>query len=296
MIAAALALVAAALLAVAAVAQQRGTEGVTDADALGAGFIATLARRPIWLAGIGADVAGFVVAAVALGFGSLLVVQPLLVTTVLFALPLAAWADHRRLAPPEWAWAAVLAAALVAFFVVGEPSAGRDHAPAREWIPVLVASSAVVGGCVVGASSMPHGRARSLALAVAAGLLLGLAGPLTKTTVDAIGEGFVGLLATWELWAMIACTVLGTFWQQSSYQAGDVQTSLPAVTVLKPVVAMAIGITLFEESLQVGRTGDVVLVISLAVMVVATVALGRLAARSLHAPTPDTAPGTPGAG
>ena len=288
MLAVALALVAAALFAVAAVAQQRGTAGVADDDALGAGFVATLARRPIWLAGIGADIAGFVVGALALGVGSLLVVQPLLVTTVLFALPLAAWSDHRRLAPAEWAWALVLAASLVLFFVVGEPTAGRDGAPARQWIPVLVLLLPAVAGCVAAASALPHGRGRSLLLAVAAGLLLGLSGPLTKTAMRSFDEGLPAALVTWELWGMAICAALGTFWQQSSYQAGDVQTSLPAVTVLKPIVAMGLGVTLYLEAVEVGDLGVLALIVALGGMGAATVALGRLAAAGMDDEDPAT--------
>ena len=273
-----LALVAAALFAVASVAQQRGTAGVSDDEALGAGMVAALARRPVWLLGMGADVAGFAVQAAALAVGSLLLVQPLLVTTLVFALPMAAWVDHRRLSAPEWTWATVLALSLTVFLLLGEPTAGRDDAPLSDWIPVAIVVGPLVAGCVAAGSALPHGTRRSLALAVAAGLLLGVAGPLTKTAVAGFDGGFVSGVTNWELWAMAVCASLGTFWQQSSYQAGDVQTSLPAVTVLKPVVAMALGLTLYEETLAVGDAGDALLVGSLVAMAGATVALGRLAA------------------
>ncbi|MGZ4690485.1 MAG: DMT family transporter [Acidimicrobiia bacterium] len=97
-----LSLFAAFLFAAASVLQQRGTEGIADDDALGAGMIAALVRRPIWVLGITADIAGFGVQAAALAVGSLLLVQPLLVTTLLFALPMAARVAHRRLTEQEW--------------------------------------------------------------------------------------------------------------------------------------------------------------------------------------------------
>ena len=79
---------------------------------------------------------------------------------------------------------------------------------------------------------------------------------------------------------------LGTFWQQSSYQAGDVQTSLPAVTVLKPLVAMALGLTIYDETLKIGGVGDLLLLASIGTMVWATLVLGRLAAPELADPPP----------
>ncbi len=277
-LAVALSLLAAFLFAAASVLQQKGTVTVSDEQALGAGMLATLASRPVWVAGIGADIAGFGVQAAALGVGSLLLVQPLLVTTLLFALPLAAWADHRRLTSKEWLTAGVLAVSLVVFVVLGQPTAGRDDPPLSAWMPTVLVVVPLVSGCIFGASFLPHGTKRSLVLAIAAGVLLGVSGPLTKTAIANFDDGVVAGLKSWELWGMAATAAFGTFYQQSSYQAGDVQTSLPAVTVLKPLVAMALGLTIYEETLEISAGADLLLVGSVIAMILATVVLGRLAA------------------
>ena len=273
-----LSLAAALLFAVASVLQQRGTTAIADDDALGAGMLATLARRPVWVAGIAVDIAGFGVQAWALAVGSLLLVQPILVTTLVFALPLAAWADKRRLSSQEWGWAAVLVLSLVAFVRFGQPTAGLDQAPFHAWLPALVLCAPLVAACVWSAGSLPHGTKRSLVLAVAAGVMLGLSGPLTKSGINAFGDGLAAGLGSWEFWGMAVTATLGTFWQQSSYQAGDVQTSLPTVTVLKPIIAMALGLMAYQERLHVGDATDAVLIAAVVGMVAATIALGRLAA------------------
>lgn len=277
-----LSLVAALLFAVAAVLQQRGTEGMSDDDALGLGFFAALMKRKVWVAGIAADIAGFVFQAGALAVGTLLLVQPLLVSSLLFALPLAARLNHRRLKPAEWFWAALLIASLIVFLVLGEPTEGITQPPLKSWIFPLAFLVVVVGVCIMTSKRMPHGSARSLVLALAAGLLLGYSAPFTKTGLDAFSHGFLDGLASWEFWAMAITATLGTLWQQSSYQAGDVQTSLPTVTVMKPMVAMALGLTIYQEHLRVEKAGDVVVIVSLVVMWLATFALGRLG-------TPDVA-------
>lgn len=273
-----LSLLAAFLFAAASVLQQCGTTGIADEEALGAGMLATLVRRPVWLLGIGADIAGFGVQAAALAVGSLLLVQPLLVTTLLFALPMAARVAHRRLTEQEWRWSGLLAVSLVVFVLMGEPSAGRDAPSFSAWLPTILVVVPLVAACVFAASGLPHGTRRSLVLAVAAGVLLGVSAPLTKSAIAGFGDGFVAGITTWEFWGMALTASLGTFWQQSSYQAGDVQTSLPAVTVLKPVVAMALGLTIYEETLTIGGIGDLLLLVSVVTMAVATVVLGRLAA------------------
>jgi hypothetical protein len=280
-----LSLLAALLFAVASVLQQRGTASIADEDALGAGMLASLAKRPVWLAGILADVAGFGVQAAALAVGSLLLVQPLLVTTLLFALPMAARMAHRNLTGREWLWSTILILSLVLFIVMGEPTKGLDQPSFRAWLPTILIIVPLVAGCVFGASGLPHGTKRSLVLAIAAGALLGVSAPLTKTAIHGFDAGILSGLRAWEFWAMALTASLGTFWQQSSYQAGDVQTSLPAVTVLKPIIAMALGLTIYEETLKVGGLGDLLLFASILSMAVATVRLGRLAAPNV-APQP----------
>ncbi len=288
-----LSLIAALLFAVASVLQQKGTSTVADDDALGAGMLASLVRRPVWLLGIGADIAGFGVQAWALAVGSLLLVQPLLVSTLLFALPLAAWTQKRHLTLKEWAWAAVLMASLVAFVVLGQPTEGIEQPTFRSWIPTLLIVTPLIAGCLYAAKGLGHGTRRSLVLAVVAGVMLGLSAPLTKTAVHAFDHGVVGGLKAWELWLMAITASLGTFWQQSSYQAGDVQTSLPAVTVLKPIIAMALGLTIYQEHLKVGGVGDFFLIVAMAAMAVSTIALGRLSAPLDPEPHPAPATATP---
>lgn len=281
-----LSLVAAILFAVAAVLQQKGTEGMSDQGAVGAGFLVKLLRRKVWLAGITADTLGFVAQAGALAVGSLLLVQPLLVTTLLFALPLAAYTQRRRLRPEEWGWATVLIGALVVFMLLGQPTAGIQTPEAKAWIIPLTILIPVVAFCVVGGSRMPHGSLRSLVLAIAAGLVLGFSAPFTKTGMDAFGQSFLNGLASWEFWAMAITATLGTLWQQSSYQAGDVQTSLPTVTVLKPVVGMVLGLTIYHEHLRVDAIGDVLVVLALVIMFLSAFKLGRLGAPDAPAPSP----------
>ena len=83
-----LALLAAVFLAVGIVVRQRATIDVPAEYGVSAVMFKTLVRRPLWWAGTGAAVAGYVFQALALATGSLLLVQPILVSALLFALPL----------------------------------------------------------------------------------------------------------------------------------------------------------------------------------------------------------------
>jgi len=277
-VASALALLAAALFAVAAAVQQQSAAAVPEGQAGGVRLFLTLVRNPRWWAGTLADVSGFVAQAAALGLGSLLLVQPLLVTNLLFALPLGARWAGRRLGRSDWAWAVLLAVALAVFVVSGEPTEGVDRAGLREWLPAAAVLGVVLAGCLLGAA-VRRGTTRAVLLAVATGVLYGIGSALTKSVVSLVDDGLVVLLTSWETYGMVLALGVGTLLQQSAFQAGDLAASLPAVTVGEPVVAVVIGIAVLQEQLQADGAEWVLIGVLVAVMVVATAALARSAAR-----------------
>jgi hypothetical protein len=276
-LAAALAVLAAALFAVAAALQQRAAATAPDDGAGGLGLVSALARQPLWWAGSAADVAGYAAQAAALGLGSLLLVQPLLVTSLLFALPLGARWSGRTLRRADRTWAVLLAAALVVFVVTGEPTAGIDRAPPGEWWRAAVVLGVVLGGCLLGAA-IRRGTTRAVLLAVATGVLYGLAGALTKGVVSVLDDGVLALLGAWETYALALALAAGTLLQQAAFRAGALGASLPAVTVGEPVVAVVVGVAVLHEHLRAGGAEWLLVAALVAVMVVATVALARSAA------------------
>jgi drug/metabolite transporter (DMT)-like permease len=117
--------------------------------------------------------------------------------------------------------------------------------------------------------------------------------------MDAFDVGFVegveSLLVNWETYVLVVAVTGGLFLQQSAYQAGNLQQALPAITILEPVVAVVIGLTILDESVQVSTVpGWAVLVVAVAAMTAGTVQLSRSTAAHEQALV-ETVPGyTPG--
>src|ERR1700761_8244418 len=95
------ALLAAFWAALGIVVRQRAAQDVPADKAMSASMAKSLFSDRLWWAGIAAAVAGFVFQAVALAHGSLLLVQPLLVSSLLFALPMSARLTHQRIGRDE---------------------------------------------------------------------------------------------------------------------------------------------------------------------------------------------------
>ena len=274
-IAALLALGAAFFIAIGDVIHQRSAHDVTDEPVGYLELFTRLLRDSQWWLGSLVSALGFGLQAAALGLGSVLLVQALLVTSLLFALPINARATGRRVSRPQWVWAALLAAAVAIIVTVGNPTAGHSRAALEVWTVVGAVLGPALVLCVVGARLLAGRPAAAVLLGAVSGALWGVFAVLTKGVVERLGHGLWALLASPELYVWAVVAVAATAWQQSSFRAGSLTASLPTMTVAEPVVGSALGIFVLGEALRPGRDGWVYLVGAVAVMVVATVALAR---------------------
>ncbi len=269
-----LALGAALFIAIGDVIHQRTANEVPEADVGHMGLFLQLLKDRAWWLGSGVAAVGFVLQAAALGLGSVLLVQALLVTSLLFALPMSARAAHRRVTRWEWAWAVLLAASVVIIVTVGNPTAGQSRADVETWGAVAAVAIPVVVVCVL-AANRRRGPVSAVLLGIVSGILWGVFAVLTKGVVDLLGKGLEPLLLSPELYVWAALAVGGTALQQSSFRAGPITASLPAMTITEPLVASVLGVVVLGETLRPGEAGWFVLVTAIAAMVVATVALAR---------------------
>ena len=273
-IAALFALGAAFFIAIGDVIHQRSAHEVTDEPVSHVDLFMRLLRDGQWWLGSLVSAAGFGLQAAALGLGSVLLVQALLVTSLLFALPINARLSHRRVTRWEWTWAALLAAAVAVIVTVGNPTEGHSRASLETWTVVIALLGPALVLCVVGARIW-SGPVSAVLLALVSGALWGVFAVLTKGVVDRLDDGLWALLRTPELYVWALVGVAGTAWQQSSFRAGALTASLPTMTVAEPVVGSVLGIAVLGETLRPGDAGWLTLIVAVAVMVVATAALAR---------------------
>ena len=270
-----LALCSAVCMAVGIVVRQRATLDVPDDQSVSGRMFLTLLRRPIWWAGTGAAVAGFVFQALALAKGSLILVQPLLVSALLFTLPLSARLAGRRVGRREWLWAGLLTVALAMFVLLARPGPAGHLAPLPVSATVAAFCAVVVVGCVALARRR-EGQQRAALFAVAVGVLFGVVAVVTKVVMHLLNQkGPLGVLATPAPLALVAVGVLATLLQQSAFHAGALQMSVPTMLVLEPVVAVCLGAVVLGDELDVSGLELIALVLAVAAMTAATFSLGR---------------------
>jgi drug/metabolite transporter (DMT)-like permease len=271
-VAATLALVAAFLFALAATLQQKGALGLGAISLGSPASLLRLAAQPLWLFGTLALLAGYVFQAAALDRGRLAIIQPLLVATVVFALPLGYFLTDQIVGRREVIGAAVIVLGLALFVVYGDPAGGRDDAPNSEWAVVLTLTVVLCLALLTLARGAEAGR-RAALYGTVAGILFGISACLVKPSIEALHVSVETVLSSWELYAMAIAGILAFVLQQVSLSIGQLAATVATVSVANPVVSVLIGIVLFDERLSRPTWHVVVAVVGLALAFVGAVVI-----------------------
>jgi drug/metabolite transporter (DMT)-like permease len=268
-----LALVAAFLFALGLVLQEKAASAVPD-EGVGAGFLIGLVRRPVWVIGLAVLGLGYVAQAIALGVGRVVVVQPLLVSSIVFALPLGFFISHKRILRIEVIGAVLVAVSLFVLLVASSPSEGRDDAPLKDWL--------ISGGVCLGIAALcwlaARGRRPNLRaglLGIGGGVLFGFTAVLTKTTVSQLGDGVTDVLGHGHVYALIVISVAAFWLQQAALQTGALAAAVASSMAFDPLSSLVLGMTVVDERPDTAAWRIAVSVISLIGMLVGLVLLAR---------------------
>jgi drug/metabolite transporter (DMT)-like permease len=275
-----LALVSALLFAFGSVLQQRAG---LDAPSEGAksSLLLRMARRPEWLAGIASDCLGFVAQAAALSVGRIAVVQPLLLASVVFALPLGVWLSGQQVRRNEIAAAVLVVVALIGFVSIANPSGGRREAPSIGW---LIAITVCLLACVPLGLLGRHGPKprRAAMLAAAAGVLFALTAALLKAVMGELHSGILHVLGSWEVYALAVIGYVSMTFNQLALNTGELAPTIATSGALDPAISVVLGIVLFHETLRATGLETVASVVALAVALLGMTTLARAEAQPAH--------------
>lgn len=221
-------------------------------------------RRGVWWVAVGLNGLGALLHVVALAYGPLSLVQPLGALTIVFALPLAAVFVRRRAGAAAWRGAVLATVGLAGLLALTGGSGRAEQALAGDERSVLlVVTAGVVLVLFLAAHRMHRAVLHSVLLAAAAGTAFGMASVFTKSVAEAFGPGT--LPGLWpDLAAIAVLAAGGLLLSQAAYRGAGLTAPLATVTVVNPVVAATVGITLFDEGFRYGAAGATAAVASAA--------------------------------
>jgi hypothetical protein len=206
---------------------------------------------------------------VALGFGTVGVVQALGTLTLLFALPIAAVRSRVPISPAAWRDAGLTVAGLVGIMALAVEPAGPAvlTGGAGRYLALATLLAVAVLGCAARHAS--SALVRSLLYAAASGVAFAVASVFSKSVLNSFSIPAVLVVAV----SAAGGYILG----QLSYRSAGLAAPLAMVSVANPVVAAIVGVTVFDEGFRYGTLG---VMLALASGVVATIGVIGLARRT----------------
>lgn len=211
-------------------------------SASGLGLVRALLRRPLWCVAVGASLVGALLHLGALGAGPLVLVQPIGVTALVFALPIGARLSGARVGARSWVGTACVAVGLPA--VLGLVPHHRavprtevlSYPVAALVVGVLVAVAAVAGVLV------RRARPAAVLFAVGAAMCFGMASGVVRALW--LGQAGPAVVA-----AGLAAMGCGVVLVQHAYRSGGLGAPLAVLDLVDPLTAAAIGVLVLGEPL-----------------------------------------------
>lgn len=205
-----------------------------------------LIRSPMWALGQVTNVLGVLVQGAALHLGSIAVVQPLIATQLLFALPLGARRSRRRLRPGDWLSAAAIVGAIVLFLAVRgtAPLGGRADRPRIVLAGLCILTLA---GVIVTVAAGRRPRVYATLLAVAGGMCSAMSAVLIKLTAeDLVHRGVARTAVDWPGYALALSTLCALLLGQQAFASGSLAAAVAAGSATNPVVSYVLGLMVFH--------------------------------------------------
>lgn len=240
-------------------------------------FLGHLALQPRWL--IGQVLAGcsFVLHAYALHVGALAVVQPIVVSGMVFAVPLRAAMTHRAPSRHELRAVTVTAVGLAVFLIASDPTVGDDDARQGVVAAITGVGILVAAGSAFASTRAQAPRHRAFFMGVTAGTCFGVVAGLVKLALSEFSAGgVVGMGASWAFWTLIVLGAWGISTNLRAYQVADLSASLPVLSIVNVGFAMLMGLFAFHEIPRHTPIALVVQAVSLAAIIVGLRVLAQL--------------------
>jgi hypothetical protein len=210
-------------------------------------LVVYLFSSPLWLLGWVALAGAFLFQAISLHRGQMSVVQPLLVTELVFVLVLRRVWIHQAIRTITW-WSAIVTCLMLALFVaMSEPQGGNALPLSHVWVTATVATSGTAAALALfGTRGSPARRAALLGSSTA--IMWALVATFIKTTTETLSQfGVTGMLTRWPVYALAVAGLAAEILNQAALHVGPLSISQPFLVIVDPIVSIALSVWIFEE-------------------------------------------------
>ena len=269
-----LALGAALSNALTSVFQRMGVENAPAQATLKLSLMTYAVRRGIWLLGFALMIVSFVLQAIALHFGRLSQVQPILTLELVFlVIVLAVWFGF-SVGRREWLGSLAAVGGLAGFLYCAHPEDGNLSPSFWSWV---IAGGACSGGIAVAVVLARRGPRwwRAAMFGTAGAISFAFTAACTKVVSNFAAADWASLYRHGQTYALIVFGVLAIFLTQNAYHAGPIVASQSTLVMVDPLASILIGVGLFGDDLRTGGAWGPLEAFSLLVMFVGAFSLAH---------------------
>lgn len=235
--------------ALTSVFQRMGVEDAPADATLRLSLLRHALHRGIWLLGFALMIVSFIVQAIALHFGRLSQVQPILTTELVFlAAILAIWFGF-RMGRREWLGSLGVTAGLSGFLYFAHPQYGMVPPPLWRWAIAAGISVLVIGAAVTLAMRGPRWW-RAAMFGTAAAISFAFTAACTKVVSDYAAADWTRLYQHWQTYALAIFGAAAVFLAQNAMHAGPIVASQSTLVLVDPIASILVGVSLFGDDLQ----------------------------------------------
>jgi drug/metabolite transporter (DMT)-like permease len=242
-------------------------------------LIRELLGKPAWLAATVLALIAQLLQAAALYFGSLTLVGPMMILTVVLALVVRAWLDG---AWPRWGelvGAGMVAIGIALLLIATDISQGGPAVMTRSYFSIAGAGIIAMGGLWVAGRLSPLWAA--VTFAVAAGLLFGISSGLLKAASEVfVTGGWRTLVTSGTIYGQVVVGITATSFNQRAYQLAPLSVSMPLLNVVTVLTSLTFGWWVFAENPVPSGASIIVMAGSLGVMALGLTRIAQIQATS----------------
>lgn len=246
------ALLAALCNALATILERLGVESAPSGPISVRKLVGHVLHRPIWFLGLVSMGAAFLFQAAALSRGGLSLVQPILVTELLFLVIILRVWFSRPLGWREASGSVLTVIGLGIFLAISNQGGGKETPSNLDW---LLVTGACVGG-ILGSVALARTGSRAWRSAwygTAGGVSFALGAGYTKSATVLLNKGgMLFMLSHFEPYAIAVFGTLGLLLAQQAYHAGPITASQAALLIVDPMASIVIGVGIFGDNLRGG--------------------------------------------
>ena len=212
-------------------------------------IILKTSKNSVWQIGVLTEALAAVLEVVALYFGSLIIVEPLLMTNLIFLMVILQLKYKIAVSPREWSGVIAICLGISLFLIVSNPKSGVPSYGLIWLAPTIIVATLITTGAII-TRRLKQSEKRGAAGAITAGLSLGLTAALTRLAMVELHSGIYVFFTHWPIYALIISAVVSVITIQVGYASGPLKITQPVLEVVSPIVSILIVLLIFRHSIS----------------------------------------------